>query len=434
MSTCDHRASADVSPASGETGADARHLAAILDCVAEGVITVTREKRIRFFNRAAEQITGFPKEEAIGRPCREVFRTEVCDVSCILETVETSGRSVINRPVRILDHSGRPVLVSVNAAALYDSDGQIIGGIETFRDLSTEDELRRQIEKSYTFHDIVSRHPEMHRLFTILPDVAESDFPVLVEGESGTGKELFARALHNLSRRKGSPFVAVNCGALPDQLLESELFGYRKGAFTDAKTDKRGRFDLAKGGTLFLDEIGDVSPALQVKLLRVLQEKTYEPLGANEPVNADVRILAATHRNLADEVRAGRFREDLFYRLNVLRLELPPLRERRCDIPLLAIPRFRIEFGAHLIPVSQAPGMRLGVLRGGGRFRGYGRVPERSKHHLARPDPAPSLSGSERGGRRSSSHCSGVRESGKAKGHHVPGRPPVPIPAGGCQH
>ena len=357
MRTRDHLASENLPPFGVGAEPDTRHLATILDCVAEGVITVDRNRRIRFFNRAAEQITGIPKEEAVGRPCREVFRTEACDVSCILEAVETSGRSVINRPVHILDHTGRPVLVSVNAAVLRDPDGHVIGGVETFRDLSTEDELRRQIEKSYTFHDIVSRHPEMHRLFAILPDVAESDFPVLVEGESGTGKELFARALHNLSRRKGSPFVAVNCGALPDQLLESELFGYRKGAFTDAKTDKRGRFDLAKGGTLFLDEIGDVSPALQVKLLRVLQEKTYEPLGANEPVKADVRILAATHRNLADEVRAGRFREDLFYRLNVLRLELPPLRERRCDIPLLVEHircRLNAETGKHIEAMDEA--------------------------------------------------------------------------------
>ena len=340
-----------------QPGTGVRHLSTILDCVAEGVITVGPERRIRFFNRAAEQITGYSKEEALGRPCRDVFRTEVCDASCILEAVETSGRSVINRPVRILDRDGRPVLVSVNAAALYGPDGQVIGGVETFRDLSTEDELRRQIDKSYTFHDIVSRHPEMHRMFAILPDVAESDFPVLIEGESGTGKELFARALHNLSHRQDGPFVAVNCAALPDALLESELFGYRKGAFTDAKADKRGRFDLAQGGTLFLDEIGDVSPALQVKLLRVLQEKTYEPLGANEPVSANVRILAATHRKLAEEVRVGRFREDFYYRLNVLRLELPPLRDRRCDIPPLIEHircRLNAETGKHIEGVDDA--------------------------------------------------------------------------------
>ena len=316
-------------------GDETAHLATILNCIAEGVFTVDREKRIRFFNQAAEQITGFTREEAVGRPCRDVFRTEVCDVACVLDEVGERRQSIVNRPVNILDREGRRVLVSVSAAVLRDENGEVIGGVETFRDLSTEEQLRRKIEKSYTFHDIVSRHPEMHELFAILPDVAESDFPVLLEGESGTGKELFARALHNLSRRHHAPFVAVNCGALPDTLLESELFGYRKGAFTDAKQDKRGRFDRARGGTLFLDEIGDVSPALQVKLLRVLQEKVYEPLGATESVSADVRIVAATNQRLAERVRNGTFREDFYYRLNVLRMELPPLRKRRCDIPLL---------------------------------------------------------------------------------------------------
>jgi transcriptional regulator with PAS, ATPase and Fis domain len=175
----------------------------------------------------------------------------------------------------------------------------------------------------------------MHGLFAILPDIAASSACVLIEGESGTGKELFAKAIHNLSPRKKKPFIAVNCGSLPDTLLESELFGYKKGAFTDAKKDKPGRFDLARGGTLFLDEIGDVSAALQVKLLRVLQEKKYEPLGATRSVSSDVRIIAATNQRLLQKLKEGSFREDLYYRLNVLKLELPPLRERRGDIPLL---------------------------------------------------------------------------------------------------
>ncbi|MBN1512091.1 MAG: sigma 54-interacting transcriptional regulator, partial [Phycisphaerae bacterium] len=233
----------------------------------------------------------------------------------------------------------------VNAAALKDAAGRYVGGIETFRDVSTEEELRRKIEKSYTFHDIVSRHPRMHEIFAILPDIAASEVPVLIEGESGTGKELLARAIHNLSARQDSPFLAVNCGALPDNLLESELFGYRKGAFTDAKTDKPGRFDAARGGTLFLDEVGNISPAMQVRLLRVLQEKTYEPLGATETVRSDARIIAATNQPLSDLLRAGHFRKDLYYRLNVLRLELPPLRERRSDIPLL-VEHFRCRLNA----------------------------------------------------------------------------------------
>lgn len=324
----------------GRPEAETERLATVLNCVADGVFTVDRDKKIRFFNRAAEQITGFSASEAIGHPCRDIFRTPLCGTSCALEEVKKTGRSIVNRPVKILDRNGHSVLVSISAAILRDSKGNIIGGVETFRDLSTEEELRRKIEKTYTFHDIVSRHPKMHELFAILPDVAQSNASVLIEGESGTGKELFSRAIHNLSLRKEKPFIAINCGSLPDTLLESELFGYKKGAFTDAKTDKQGRFDAAKGGTLFLDEVGDISPALQVRFLRVLQEKTYEPLGSTEPVLADVRVLAATNQHLLNRVHAGTFREDLYYRLNVLRLELPPLRERRCDIPLL-IEHFR---------------------------------------------------------------------------------------------
>ncbi len=311
-------------------------LSTILNCVADGVFTVDNRKRITFFNRAAEKITGFTRKQALGKRCSEVFRTQVCDTSCTLDEVRRTQKNIANRPVKILTREGRSTMVSISAGVLRDSGGKVIGGVETFRDLSAEEELRRKIEKSYTFHDIVSRHPSMHELFAILPDVAESDVSVLIEGESGTGKELFARALHNLSKRSGKSFVAVNCSSLPDTLLESELFGYRKGAFTDAKKDKPGRFDLARGGTLFLDEIADISPALQVRLLRVLQEKTYDPLGSTEPVRADARIVAATNKDLLQKVREGAFREDLYYRLKVLRLELPPLRDRRCDIPLLA--------------------------------------------------------------------------------------------------
>ena len=176
----------------------------------------------------------------------------------------------------------------------------------------------------------------MRQLFGLLPPVAESDSTVLIEGPSGTGKELFARALHQLSRRKAKRFVVINCGALPDTLLESELFGYKAGAFTDARKDKPGRFALAEGGTILLDEIGDISPAMQTRLLRVLQERIYEPLGGVEPVHCDVRVIAATNKSLTALVKEGKFREDLFYRVHVVRLELPSLRERREDIPLLA--------------------------------------------------------------------------------------------------
>ena len=210
-----------------------------------------------------------------------------------------------------------------------------IGGVETFRDLSLVEDLRKELEAQYSFAEIVGRSASMRQVFQLLPQIAESDSTVLIEGASGTGKELFARAIHNLSRRREKRFVALNCGALPDTLLESELFGYKAGAFTDARQDKLGRFALANGGTLLLDEIGDISPAMQVRLLRVLQERVYEPLGSVEPVKTDVRIIAATNKDLGKLVRKGIFREDLFYRIHVIRLALPNLRDRREDIPLL---------------------------------------------------------------------------------------------------
>jgi len=218
---------------------------------------------------------------------------------------------------------------------LKDEEGNVIGGGETFRDLSVVEELRKEISQRRAFADIISKNHEMQRIFSILPSIAESDSTVLIEGPSGSGKELFAHAIHNLSPRRDKPIVVVNCGALPDTLLESELFGYKAGAFTDAKRDKPGRFALAEGGTIFLDEIGDVSPKLQVRLLRFLQEKEYEPLGATEPVKADVRVIAATHQNLEKLVAEGKFREDLYYRINVVKIVLPPLSRRKDDIPLL---------------------------------------------------------------------------------------------------
>ncbi len=312
----------------------------ILNCIADGVFTIDMDKKITFFNRAAEEITGFPAEEAIGQYCHDIFRTDCCSASCTLDMVAENKKNILNRPIKIIARDGTPVMVGVSAAILRDKSGKITGGVETFRDMRNETALRRKIEKNYTFHDIISRSPIMHDMFAILPDIAESNVSVLIEGESGTGKELLARAIHNIGPRKTKPFVAVNCASLPDTLLESELFGYKKGAFTDARTDKPGRFEVAEDGTLFLDEIGDISPALQVRLLRVLQERTFEPLGGNTPVKTNARIIAATNKKLREQVQNGTFREDLYYRLNVLRLELPPLAERKMDIPLL-IEHFR---------------------------------------------------------------------------------------------
>ncbi|GBC59852.1 Fis family transcriptional regulator [Desulfonema ishimotonii] len=308
----------------------------ILDCVADGVFTVNLDWKVTTFNRAAERITGIPAREAIGRHCWEVFKASICEQRCALRQAITTGKPAINQALFIVNAAGERIPVSISAAVLKDGSGEVIGGVETFRDLSVVEQLRKALSARHSFHDIISKNREMQRLFGMMELVAEGDTTVLIGGESGTGKELFARAIHALSPRKNSPMITVNCGALPDTLLESELFGYKAGAFTDARRDKPGRLALAGGGTLFLDEIGDLSPLLQVKLLRVLQEKTYDPLGGVRSEKADVRIVAATNRDLEGLVDQGKFRKDLYYRINVVRLSLPPLRERKEDVPLLA--------------------------------------------------------------------------------------------------
>ena len=307
----------------------------ILNSIADGVFIVNCDWRIISFNRAAESITGVPKDEALGSTCRDVFHSNVCDANCVLRQSIQNDQPITNQHIYIVNAEGEQIPISISAAPLKDVDGNIIGGIETFRDISEITELRKQLTKQFSFQDIISKSKNIQKIFDILPDIATSESTVLIQGESGTGKELFARAIHQLSHRKNKPLITVNSGALPDTLLESELFGYKAGAFTDAKKDKPGRFALAEGGSIFLDEIGDISPALQIRLLRVLQDKIYEPLGGTESLKADVRIIAATNKNLEQLVSEGKFREDLFYRLNVVSISLPPLKERKEDIPLL---------------------------------------------------------------------------------------------------
>ncbi|GAB6062970.1 sigma-54 interaction domain-containing protein [Deferrisoma palaeochoriense] len=324
------------------------HLATILDSVADGVFTVDTEMRITSFNRAAEEITGFRREEALGQPCCEIFRSNVCFSDCPVREALRTGSPVRNRVVDILDRANRPIPISVSASVLRDPSGEPVGGVETFRDLSELDALRKEVLDRCSFQDIVSRNAAMRKIFDVLPDVAASDVTVLLEGESGTGKDLFARAIHQLSPRREGPFVVVNCGALPESLLEAEIFGAKRGAFTGAVEDRPGRLEQASGGTLFLDEIGDLPLPLQVKLLRVIENREYQPLGAKRPRRADVRFLAATHRNLERMVAEGTFRQDLFFRINVVSLRIPPLRERPDDLPLLlefALDRYTRRYG-----------------------------------------------------------------------------------------
>jgi PAS domain S-box-containing protein len=308
----------------------------VVDHISDGVFAVDLDFKITFMNMAAERISGYPIKEAIGKRCSEVFRTSACEDNCPLEQTIKTETPVINRPVCINNHRGERIPISISTALLKDGKGNITGGVETFRDLNQVRQLHKEYEAKYTFENILSRNNKMRELFNILPTIAESESSVLIEGESGTGKELVARAVHELSPRKDGPFIGLNCGALPDNLLESELFGYAAGAFTDAKKDKKGRFELAEGGTLFLDEIGNISSAMQIKLLRVLQEKTFERLGGTRTIKADFRIVSATNQPLDELIEKGEFRKDFFYRINVIKIALPPLRERREDIPLLA--------------------------------------------------------------------------------------------------
>ncbi len=307
----------------------------ILDSIDCGVFTTDLDYRITAFNRAASLITGFSKKEAVGNFCYEILRSNICHTDCLLKKTFQKKQAISNIQVDILNKSGKIVPVMISSNLLKNDDNDIIGGIEMFRDIGLIEQLRKEVKKSYRYEDIVSKSYHILKIFDILPDIADSDANVLIQGPSGTGKELFARAIHNTGKKKDGPFVAVNCGALPDSLLESELFGHEKGAFTDALRKKPGRFAAAHGGTIFLDEIGDTSPSLQVKLLRVIQEKTFEPLGSVETVHTNARVIAATNKDLYSLVQEGGFREDLYYRLNVIKIELPPLRERKEDIPLL---------------------------------------------------------------------------------------------------
>ncbi len=314
---------------------DSGYFPLILDCVSQGIFTVNARGNITTFNRAACDITGYNEDEVLGRPCREIFKSDLCDTVCPMRQSIDTREEVRNREVMIQTKQGRHIPISVTTTPMVTRTGKLMGGVEVFNDLSKLHNLRRQLDGKYRFADIVSKNVEMQRIFKLLPLVAESNSTILITGESGTGKELVAKAIHNSGPRKDQPFVAINCAAMPETLLESELFGYKKGAFTDARQDKPGRIAQAEGGTLFLDEVADLAKPLQVKILRFLQEHTYEPLGSNRSWKADVRIVAATNRDLQSLVREGDFREDLYFRLNVMEIRLPPLRRRSEDIPLL---------------------------------------------------------------------------------------------------
>ena len=326
-----------------------RMLAAILNSLSEAVITVDRDHRIASFNRAAERLVGISGGEALGKDCREVLRASFgpAQHDCPMGELGEGGKPRVDVEGTLVRADGRIVPVSASWAFFTGETGEVHGFVISFRSFEEIERIAEERKSKFPFREIVGKTPRVRRIFDLVEVVKDTDSTVLITGESGTGKGLFARAIHDLSPRREKPFVKVNAAALTETLLESELFGHVKGAFTGAVADKVGRFEAADGGTIFLDEIGEISPALQVKLLRVLQDHEFERVGSSRTQRADVRVIAATNRDLKEEMRAGRFREDLFYRLNVIPLVVPPLRERREDIPLLA-ERFAREVAARI--------------------------------------------------------------------------------------
>ena len=329
--------------------------ATIFDSITDGVFTTDRDCRITAFNKAAETITGFSREHAVGRYCFDIFRTELCQSRCALQHTLEDGEPGSRVRVNIMARDGRRIPVSVNTTLLRDEEGTPVGAVEFFRDLSVEEELRGRLTQCDAFANLRSSNAEMQRILNLLPQVAKSECNVLVQGPSGSGKELVAQAIHNMSPRREGPYVCVNCTALPENLLESELFGYAKGAFTDAKRDKPGQFKLASGGTLLLDEIAEMPLALQVKLLRVLNNGEFQPLGSTRTLHADARIITSTNRDVDAMVQEGDFREDLYYRINVLTLTIPSLRERLEDLDRLVgffLERFCNRQGKQILEIS----------------------------------------------------------------------------------
>jgi len=337
-----------------DTPQDLKFFKVILSSIADGVFTVDSSRIITSFNPAAERITGVPASKAVGRHCSDVFHSDICE-NCLLDKTLKTGVEAIDRPVSIINSRGERIPISISTAVLRDDDGRVLGAVETFRDLSAIERLRKELSQKYSIEDIISKSPQIHKLFAILPDIAESESTALIQGPSGSGKELFAHAIHSLSPRRDRNLVVINCGTLPHQLFESELFGYVQGAFTDAKRDKSGKLAKAEGGTVFFDEIGELPLPTQVKLLRLLQQREYEPVGGTTPIKADIRVVAATNRDLKELVAQGKFRDDLYFRLAVVKFELPTLKDRREDIPYLVdhfIEKFNARQGKHVLSVS----------------------------------------------------------------------------------
>jgi PAS domain S-box-containing protein len=314
---------------------DKKNLERILDNLKEGIIAHDTRRRIVFFNRSAEELTGYRRDQILGEDCHKVFGQPFCGDRCSFCSSPPHSWKDMEYPVSILTRGGGIRRVEMTVTGMNDDAGKFVGIIAAFRDVTDLVGLKILTGNLKGFGGIIGRTPKMLQIYSQIQDVAASDYPVYITGETGTGKELVAEAIHNKSRRSGGPFVPINCAALPEGMLESELFGHVKGAFTGALRDKKGRFELAHNGTLLLDEVADLPQTVQAKLLRVLQDGTFERVGGEKRVSVDVRLVSATNKDLKNQVRKGRFRDDLYYRINVVPLHLPPIRERKKDIPLL---------------------------------------------------------------------------------------------------
>lgn len=311
-----------------------RSMRMILDSLDVGILTINRGGHITFFNREAEKISGYGRRDVLGKPYSAIFEGEAADIPAMLR--ESVQKGTLSRRGGMRSKAGETLPIRANHMALKNEKGVVIGGLATFHDLTLLRQFNQAMRDRYRFDDMIGKSPEMLDIFDKAGVVAKTDATVLIEGPTGTGKDLLAKVIHSSGGRAARPFVKVNCAAIPENLLESEMFGYAKGAFTGAGKDKPGRFNEADGGTIFLDEIGDLPLSLQAKLLRVIEDREFYPLGSRRTVKVDVRIISATNRCLEKLVGKRLFREDLYYRLNLFRFELPPLRQRRNDIPLLA--------------------------------------------------------------------------------------------------
>jgi two-component system response regulator AtoC len=309
-------------------------LPSLIDKIPLGIVVLDTQRRVVLINHAFEALSGFSMEDARGIPCFHVMRSKLCIQECPLKNMDSDSES-ISVESDIINKERQLIPVLINLSPIRDAEGKLAGFLETVEDVRPLKEVDSNATHAYAFRHLIGKSPGMTKIFQTLPLLAQSDSAILITGETGTGKDVLAEAIHQASDRAKGPFIKVNCGALPETLLESELFGHRKGAFTGAVENKPGRFRLAHNGSLYLTEIGDLPLPLQVKLLTFLDDKVVYPLGSAKGFQADVRVIAATHRNLDLMVKENKFRQDLMFRLNVVRLHLPPLRERGDDVRLI---------------------------------------------------------------------------------------------------